>query len=91
MRAQIIADVVPIYIALAPSLLHTNNVGVIYPRTSNLRMELVTSVPSYYMAMPESMVIIIKVPFVTTPAHIVVGMRFKPQTPRETQFVSMHT
>jgi len=90
MRAQIIAYVVPIYIAPAPSLLHTNNVGVTYPRTFNLRMEPVRSVPLYYMAMLESMVIIFKVPFVTTPAHTVVGMWSKPQTPRETQLVSMH-
>ncbi len=35
--------------------------------------------------------IVIKAPFVITPAHIVVGMRFRPQTPRETKLVSVHT
>jgi hypothetical protein len=52
MRAQIMEDVVPISITLAPNLLHHNNVGVTYARTSNFRMELVRSVPLYFMAMP---------------------------------------
>jgi hypothetical protein len=51
MKAQIVADVVPISIALAPNLLHHNNVGIIYPGTSNLRMEPIRFVPLYSMAM----------------------------------------
>jgi hypothetical protein len=42
------------------------------------------------MAMFYSMVIIIEVPFVTTPTHIVVGMRSKPQTLRGTRLVNVH-
>jgi hypothetical protein len=41
-------------------------------------MELITYVPLYYVAMPQSMVIVIEAPFVTTPTHIVVSMRSKP-------------
>jgi hypothetical protein len=49
-----------------------------YPRTSNLRMELVRSIPLYYVAMPQSMVTDIKTPFVITPTHIVISMKSKP-------------
>jgi hypothetical protein len=45
-------DVVPIYVAPTPSLLHHNNVGVVYAGTSNLNMELVRFIPLYSMAMP---------------------------------------
>ncbi len=72
-------------------MLHHNNVGVIYPRTSNLRIELVRFVSLYFVAMPQSMVTITEAPFVTTLAHIVVRMRSKPQTLRETQLVIVHT
>ncbi len=41
--------------------------------------------------MLQSMVTITEAPFVTTPAHIVVSMRSKPQTLRETQLVIVHT
>jgi hypothetical protein len=53
-------------------------------------MEVVRSIPLYYVAMPQSMVIVTKVPFVIAPTHIVVNMRSKPQTPRETQLVNVH-
>jgi hypothetical protein len=53
-------------------------------------MELIRSIPLYFMAMFYSMVIIIEVPFVTTPTHIVVGMRSKPQTLRGTRLVNVH-
>jgi hypothetical protein len=72
------ADVVLISIALAPSLLHHNEVGITYPTTSNLKMEPIRFVPLYYMAMPQSMVTITKAPFETTPFHIVVSIRFRP-------------
>jgi hypothetical protein len=39
MKAQIVANVVPIFIAPTPSLLHHNNIRVTYAMTSNLRME----------------------------------------------------
>ncbi len=56
MRAQIVADVIPIYIAPVPSLLHQNNIGVMYVRTSNFKMEVVSSMPLYFVAMAESMI-----------------------------------
>ncbi len=37
MKVQTMADVIPISVALTPSLLHHNNVGVTYPGTSSLR------------------------------------------------------
>jgi hypothetical protein len=37
------------------------------------------------------MVIVIETPFITTPTHIIVGMRFGPQTLRGTQLVNVHT
>jgi len=70
--------------------LHHNNVGVIYPRTSNLRMELVKYISIYFMVMPQSMVTIIEAPFVIVPTHIVVSLRSIPQIPRETQLVNVH-
>jgi hypothetical protein len=36
------------------------------------------------------MVTVIEAPFVTTPTDIVVSMRSRHQTPRETQFVNVH-
>jgi hypothetical protein len=54
-------------------------------------MELVRSIPLYYVAMFQSMVTITKSPFITTLAHTIVGMRSKPQTPRRTKLVTMHT
>jgi hypothetical protein len=84
MKAQSITIVVLVYIVLPPSLLHYNNVGVIYLGTSNLRMELIRSIPLYFVAMLQSMVTVTKAPFVTTPAHSVVNMKSRPQTPRET-------
>jgi hypothetical protein len=71
-------NVIPIFVALAPNLLHHNNVGVIDVRTSNFRMELVRFVPLYYVAMPQFMVIVIEAPFITTLVHVVVGMRSRP-------------
>jgi hypothetical protein len=85
------ANVVPIFIAPTPSLLHHNNVGIIYLGTSNLNVELLRFVPLYFMAMLQFNVIVTKVPYVITPTNIVASMRSKPQTPRETQLVNVHT
>jgi hypothetical protein len=52
-------DVILIYVAPVSNLSHHNNVGVIYPGTSNLRMEPIRSIPLYFVAMPKSMVIVI--------------------------------
>jgi len=52
MIVQIVANIVPVFVTLAPNLLHHNNVGVTYVGTSNFRMELVRYVPLYYVAMP---------------------------------------
>ncbi len=53
-------------------------------------MEPIKYVPFYHVAMPHSMVIIIEVSFSTTLAYTIVGMKFKPQTPRGTDLVNMH-
>jgi hypothetical protein len=90
MRAQIVVDVILVSIAPAPSLLHHNDVGVTYPVISNLKMEPLRSIPLYFMAMPQFMVIVIEAPFVTTLVHIVVSMKSRPQTPRKTQLVGVH-
>jgi len=45
-------DVVPIFVALIPSPLHQNNIGVTYVRTSKFRMELIRYMPLYFVAMP---------------------------------------
>jgi hypothetical protein len=84
-------DVIPIFVVHVSNLLHHNNVGITYPRTSNFKMEPVRFVPLYYVAILYSMVIITKTPFVTALAHIIVGMKTKPQTLRETKLVSVHT
>jgi hypothetical protein len=89
-RGQIVGDVVSNFVALIPNLLHHNNVGITYPKTSNFRMKLVRSIPSYFVVMPLSMVIVIEAPFVIALAHIVIGMRSRPKTPRETKLVSVH-
>ncbi len=78
------ADVVPISITHVQSLLHQDNIGVTYARTSNFIMELITYVPLYSMAMPQSIIIVIEALFVSTPFNIIVDIKFRPQTPRGT-------
>jgi len=53
-------------------------------------MEPIRSIPLYFVAMLQFMVIVTKAPFVITPTHIVVSMRSKPQTLKVTQLVSVH-
>jgi len=89
MKAQIVVDVVHIYVVSIPSLLHQNNIGVTYVRTSNFKMEP-RFVPLYFVAMPQSMIIIIEAPFVLASVHTIDGVRSKVQTPRGTKFVSLH-
>jgi hypothetical protein len=72
------ADVILVFIAPTPSLLHHNNVGITYPGSSNLRMELVRSIPLYSMAMLQSMVTVTEAPYVITPTRVVASMRSKP-------------
>jgi hypothetical protein len=43
MKAQIMADVIPIYVAPIPSMLHQNNIAITYAGTS--RMERVRFMP----------------------------------------------
>jgi hypothetical protein len=78
MRVQTMADVVHVYVAPTPSLLHHNDVRVTYPTFFYLRMEPVRFIPLYFVAMLQSMVTIIEVPFVTTPIHIIVNVKSKP-------------
>jgi hypothetical protein len=51
MRVHFVADVIPIFIVLAPNLLHHINVGVTYARTSNFKMEPIRFIPLYFVAM----------------------------------------
>jgi hypothetical protein len=45
-------DVILVFVAIVPSFLHQNHIGVTYSGTSNFKMELVRFVPLYFMAMP---------------------------------------
>jgi hypothetical protein len=85
MRAQIVANVVPISIAPTPNLFHHNNVGLTYVGTSNFRMEPIRFVPLYSMAT------VIEAPFTITPTHTIASVRSRPQIPRGIDLVNMHT
>jgi hypothetical protein len=52
MRARTVVDVVLIFVTPTPNLLHHNNVGVTYVRTSNFKMEPIISITLFFMAMP---------------------------------------
>jgi hypothetical protein len=90
MRGQNVADVIPISIAHAPSLLHHNNVGVTYVGISNLRMEPIRFIPLYFVAMFLFMIIITEAPFILAPIHTIVGVKSRPQNPRGKKLVSVH-
>jgi hypothetical protein len=90
MKVQNVANIIPISITPTPNLFHHNNVGGTYARTSNFKVEPIRSIPLYYVAMFHSMVIITKASFTTTPTHIIVGMRSRPQTPKGTDLANMH-
>jgi hypothetical protein len=90
MRDQIVADVVPIFLALVQSLLHQDDIGVTYAGTSNFIMELITSMPLYYVTMPQSIIIVTKASFVSMPINTIVGIRSIPQIPKGTKFVNLH-
>jgi hypothetical protein len=83
------ANVIPIFAVSIPSLLHQNNIGVTYARTSNFKMEPIRSVP-LYVAMPRFIFTVTKALFILTLVHIVDGVKSKSQTPRGTKFVSLH-
>ncbi len=70
-------------------MLHQDNIGTTYVGTSNLRMEPITFVPLYFVAMPQFIIIITKALFVSTPINIVVGLKSRPQTPKGTKFVNL--
>ncbi len=78
MKAQIVVDIVPIFVAPIPSLLHQKNIGVTYARTSNSKMEPIRFVPLYFVAMPRSIIIVIEVLFVSTPIHTIDGVKSRP-------------
>jgi len=52
MKVQTMLDVILVYVAIVPSLLHQNHIEVTYSSTLNFKMEIVTFVPLYFMAMP---------------------------------------
>ncbi len=60
-----------------------------YVGTFNFRMEPITSLPLYSMAMLQFMITIVEAPFVSAPIHIVVGITSIPQTQRGTKFVNL--
>ncbi len=76
MKAQIVADVIVFFVTHAPSALHHNNVIITYAWNFNFRAKLVICT-LYFVVMPHSMVTFIETPFTTTPAHTIIGMRFK--------------
>ncbi len=47
MRAQSMANIVPIFVTFAPKLFHHNNVRGTYARTSNFKVEPIRSIPLY--------------------------------------------
>ncbi len=85
-------NIVPIFVALIQSLLHQRRYwSWTYLRKNfKFRMELVTSMPLYSMAMPQFIIIITKAPFISTLVNIVIGIRSKSQIPRGIEFVSLH-
>jgi hypothetical protein len=78
MKVKTMADVVLIFEAPIPSLLHQNNIGITYVRTSNLRMELIRYVPLFFVVRPQSIITIAKTSCVLTFVHIVDGVKSKP-------------
>jgi len=52
MKTQIMAHVIHVYVTPIPSLSHHKNVRITCPRTSNLRMQPIRSIPLYYVPMP---------------------------------------
>ncbi len=84
MRVQIVENVIPIFVAHVQSLLHQDNIRVTYARTSNFRMELVTSMPLYFVAMPQSIILVIEALFVLMPINITIGIRSRTQTQKGT-------
>jgi hypothetical protein len=53
-------------------------------------MEPIRSVPLYFVAMPQSIITVIKPLFVLAPIHIVDGVKSKTQTPRTIKFVNFY-
>ncbi len=82
MRVQTRVDVVLISVAPIQSLLQQNNIGVTYAKTSIFRMELIRFVPLYFVAMPQSIITVIEVPFVLALVTIIGGIKFKPHSKR---------
>ncbi len=52
MKVQTVVDVVPNFVVPIRSLLHQNNIGIAFAKTSNFIMQLVRFVPLYFVAMP---------------------------------------
>ncbi len=84
MRAQIVENVIPIFVAHVQSLLHHDNIRVTYAKTLNFKIEPLTSMPLYFVAMPQSIILVIEAPFVLMPINIAIGIRSRPQTRKGT-------
>jgi hypothetical protein len=52
MRAQIMANVTPIFVTFTPNLFHHNNVIITSEETSNFKVDTISSISLYYVAMP---------------------------------------
>lgn len=83
-------DIIPISTVPITSLLHQNHIGISYVKISNFKMEPVRSMPLYPLTMPQSIIKVIEPPFVSTPIHIINGVRSRMQTLRTIEFVSLH-
>jgi hypothetical protein len=49
-------------------------------------MELIISMPLYYVIMPQSIITVIEASFVSMPINTIVGIRSIPQIPMGTKF-----
>jgi hypothetical protein len=54
-------------------------------------VELIKSIPLYFLVLFHFMVKVFEAPFITTTTHTIVSIRSTPQTPRGKNLVSMHT
>jgi hypothetical protein len=78
MRAQNVVNVVPIYVALAPNLLHHNNVGTTYAWISNFQSGTSKICTIIFYGNAPLYGIIIEGPFIITLAKPIFGMKPRP-------------
>jgi len=64
--------------------------GITYAKTSNFIMELVRSMPLYFVARPQPIIIVLEVLFILVLINTVIGITSRPHTPRGIEFVNLH-